>query len=127
MDLLACPICKTFPLKLYIFNKEKTERELDKNEKKPLCELYCSYLDKNIKELKELPPCEMCMKEEIVEGLLYCPKCGRWYPIIDEIPRLLPDNLRKEKEDLEFLKKHINEVPKEIIENGIPFNLKGLK
>ncbi len=34
-------------------------------------------------------------KEEIVEGMLTCPECGRWYPIIDEIPELLPDDLRE--------------------------------
>jgi len=25
-------------------------------------------------------------KDEIVEGLIVCPKCLRWYPIRDEIP-----------------------------------------
>ena len=39
-------------------------------------------------------------KEEIVEGLIVCPKCSRWYPIRDEIPEMLPDELRKENEDL---------------------------
>ena len=35
-------------------------------------------------------------KEEIVEGVIICPKCLRWYPIRDEIPEMLPDELREE-------------------------------
>ncbi|MCD6504443.1 Trm112 family protein, partial [Candidatus Bathyarchaeota archaeon] len=44
-------------------------------------------------------------REEIVEGLIVCPKCLRWYPIRDEIPELLPDELRNKKEELSFLQK----------------------
>ena len=43
--------------------------------------------------------------EEIVEGVIVCSKCLRWYPIREEIPEMLPDELRKESEDLPFLKK----------------------
>ena len=34
--------------------------------------------------------------DEIAEGMIVCPKCLRWYPIKDEIPELLPDELRNE-------------------------------
>src|SRR3989442_1541198 len=44
-------------------------------------------------------------KEEIVEGLLVCSECRRWYPIIDEIPQLLPDDLREQREELSWLSK----------------------
>ncbi len=30
--------------------------------------------------------------EEIIAGLLYCPKCQYPYPIVDAIPNLLPPN-----------------------------------
>ena len=43
-------------------------------------------------------------KEEIVEGVIICPKCLRWYPIRDEIPEMLPDELREEKDELPFLR-----------------------
>jgi uncharacterized protein YbaR (Trm112 family) len=64
-------------------------------------------------------------KEEIVSGLLICPdkKCGRWYPIIDEIPHMLPDELRDEEEDKEFLRRWRDEIPKAILKQGKPFNL----
>jgi uncharacterized protein len=64
-------------------------------------------------------------KDEIVEGLIVCPKCLRWYPIRDEIPEMLPDELRKDAEDLPFLKKWKDKIPKNIVAEGKPFNLKG--
>jgi len=62
--------------------------------------------------------------EEIVEGVIVCSKCLRWYPIRDEIPEMLPDELRKESEDLPFLKKWKNKFPEKIVFGGNPFRLK---
>jgi uncharacterized protein YbaR (Trm112 family) len=121
MDLLACPICKNFPLKLYVFSQKELNRELKEN--KPLCEIYCSFTSSNVKDLKDTP-CEKCIRFEIVDGILICEKCNRWYPIIDEIPRMLPDNLRKREEDLAFLNRYKDTIPKSVLENGLPFNLK---
>jgi len=64
-------------------------------------------------------------KDEIVEGLIMCPQCNRWYPIREEIPEMLPDELRKETEDLPFLKKWKEKIPKKVVAEGRPFNLKG--
>jgi len=64
-------------------------------------------------------------REEIVEGLIVCPKCLRWYPIRDEIPELLPDELRNKKEELSFLQKWKDKIPRKILLNGKPFNLSG--
>ncbi|AOL16160.1 hypothetical protein BFU36_04885 [Sulfolobus sp. A20] len=122
MDLLACPICKHFPLRLYVFSEKNVERTIE--DKKPLCELYCAFKVSYVKELKEIPPCDECIKHEIDNGLLYCESCKRWYPIIDEIPRMLPDKLRKEEEELNFLKQYKDKIPKEILNNGLPFRLK---
>jgi uncharacterized protein len=63
-------------------------------------------------------------KDEIVEGLIVCPKCLRWYPIRDEIPEMLPDELRKADDDLPFLKKWKEKAPPQIVSEGKPFNLK---
>ena len=63
-------------------------------------------------------------KGEIVEGLIVCPKCSRWYPIREEIPEMLPDDLRKENEDLPFLKKWKAVITERILSEGKPFNLK---
>ena len=65
--------------------------------------------------------------EEIDEALITCPKCGRWYPVIDGIACMLPDNLRMDgkqrKEETAFLERWKEQISSEIIENGIPFNL----
>jgi uncharacterized protein YbaR (Trm112 family) len=83
MEILACPICKHYPLQLYIFEEKK----------------------------------------EIVEGLIVCGSCKRWYPIIDEIPHMLPDELRNKEEDLAFLRKWKGKLPEEVVKEGKPYTL----
>ena len=61
--------------------------------------------------------------DEIVSGIIICPKCNRWYPIIDEIPHMLPDDLREEKEDVAFLRKWKEKVPQSTLADGRPFKL----
>jgi len=53
-----------------------------------------------------------------------CDGCGRWYPIEEEIPRLLPDDLRKPNEDVEFLRKWKEKIPEKVLKEGKPFSLK---
>ena len=113
MDLLACPKCKNFPLKLTIYEiKEYPNREF----KISKCELYCSYLDKWINKEKIDTPCNECIKKEIVGGLLQCEKCGEWYPIYDEIPMMLFGELRDKKLEAMFISKYKDKLPKEILE-----------
>jgi len=121
VDLLACPICKHFPLELIVIEtKEYPERKL--SFEKPFCELFCAFLNTKVEKGKSYP-CDNCIKIEIVTGVLRCPKCNRWYPIIDEIPRMLPDELRDKKEDLEFLNKYAERLPKSIVKDGVPYHL----
>lgn len=63
-------------------------------------------------------------KDEIVEGIIVCPKCLRWYPIRDEIPEMLPDELRNMRDELSFLEKWRDKIPEKILFEGKPFNLK---
>ncbi len=60
---------------------------------------------------------------EIEEGLLVCSACNRWFPIRSSIPQLLPDELRKEKFDKEFLEQWKDSIPGGIVRSGLPFNL----
>ncbi|HLH45322.1 MAG TPA: Trm112 family protein [bacterium] len=39
--------------------------------------------------------------DEITWGVILCDACKRWFPIINSIPHMLPDEFRK-KEDKEF-------------------------
>jgi len=123
LDLLACPICKHWPLKYYVFTETKYEYK-DLKVKTPFCKDYCGL---NIKFLQEIDitklDCAECIKKEIVDGIIICDNCRRWYPIIEEIPIMLPDDLRKEKEDKEFLEKWKEKIPEETLKKGLPYHL----
>jgi len=63
-------------------------------------------------------------KEQIVlEGAIYCSKCSRFYPIIEEIPIMLPDELRNKDQDIEFLKRNQSKLPEKIIMQASPWHL----
>jgi uncharacterized protein YbaR (Trm112 family) len=59
----------------------------------------------------------------IKEGVLYCSQCSRFYPIIEEIPVMLPDELRDKEKDIQFLQKWQEKIPSKIIKNGNPWHL----
>ena len=61
--------------------------------------------------------------EKVAEGALYCQECSRFFPIIDEIPIMLPDELRDKKQDIEFLKRYIKELPEKIVKQASPWHL----
>ncbi len=61
--------------------------------------------------------------EIIVDGVLLCTECKRYYPIIDEIPVMLPDDLRSKSEDIGFLNKWKEHLPAEVVRAGVPHNL----
>ena len=60
---------------------------------------------------------------EISEGVLFCPKCGRYFPIMEEIAVMLPDELRKKDEDLAFLQKWQDKIPDKVIKQGNPWHI----
>ncbi|MDH5816190.1 MAG: Trm112 family protein [Candidatus Nezhaarchaeota archaeon] len=127
MDLLACPMCKKFPLKLLIFKIEERDRPKELPSK---CPLYCAFKSGWVKDVKPTDDeCLDCFSKEVVEGLIICDGCYRWYPIIDEIPHMLPDDLRlmDPDEELEFMRKWINKFPEEIAKSGKPFNEESLR
>jgi uncharacterized protein YbaR (Trm112 family) len=61
--------------------------------------------------------------DAVDEGSLYCTKCNRFYPIIEEIPIMLPDELRDKKQDIEFLEKNKTVLPQKIIKDAKPWHL----
>ncbi|MFX1575236.1 MAG: Trm112 family protein [Promethearchaeota archaeon] len=64
------------------------------------------------------------VETEIESGLLFCNECNRWYPIIDTIPQMLPDQFRDRKKEIEFLKINKNLLDEEFFNQNLkPFNL----
>jgi len=63
-------------------------------------------------------------KDQIIfEGAIYCTKCFRFYPITEEIPIMLPDELRDKNKDLEFLKRNQYLLPEKITRQASPWHL----
>lgn len=203
-DILACPIDKHFPLKLYIFSFETKPEEFEliltkyKNrniesiKKEKIIEIFFenenayvkdnivfektpikTYLELTISSIHELDnifdksPNEISKKcfefisteiknkilvfsknqnikniddiipelyflnkikieTEIESGMLFCEKCYRWFPIIETIPQMLPDEYRDEKKDLLFLKDLLDKdlLDKEFFKLNLkPFNI----
>ena len=118
--MLACPICREYPLTVSVFEEYKIKNILPNQRS---CEDFCGYLKKPLSKSSPPSPCEVCYCYEIKYGLLSCSKCNRWYPIIDEIPRILPDELRNKRNDIFFLKKWRKQINSDIIKNGKPFKL----
>ena len=61
--------------------------------------------------------------DKITEGALYCQQSSRFFPILAEIPIMLPDELRYKKQDIEFLKRNIKELPEKIVTQALPWHL----
>lgn len=99
LEILACPIDKHSPLELTIIKQNTIENGKDN-----------STQDK---------------QEDIIihNGVLFCTKCSRFYPIIEEIPIMLPDELRDKELEMKFLKDNRSIIPKKIIENANPWHL----
>ena len=59
----------------------------------------------------------------IEEGILFCNSCSRFYPIVEEIPIILPDELRDKNKDLEFIKKWSDSLPEKVVNKALPWHL----
>ncbi|MHA2040132.1 MAG: Trm112 family protein [Promethearchaeota archaeon] len=61
---------------------------------------------------------------EISSGLLFCNTCTRWYPIIESIPQMLPDEYRDEKNEINFLQTNKNLMDEKFFKQDLkPYNL----
>ena len=94
--------------------------------KKSMLELLACPIEKHYPlELFEINVKEDNNNEDIIisDGILFCNKCYRFYPIIDEIPVLLPDELREKQKDIDFLQKWHDKIPSKVINEGNPWHL----
>jgi uncharacterized protein len=87
---------------------------------KTMIDILACPIDKNypleLYEIKE--------KNNVVsEGALFCSKCSRFYPIIEEIPIMLPDELRNKVQEIEFLTNNKKNLPEKIIIMANPWHL----
>ena len=82
LDILACPI-------------DKKDVEYKESEDFILCKA-CDV--RILADRVEGDACKKCggESEKIKGEVLVCTECSRWYPIIDDIPHILPDELRED-------------------------------
>lgn len=112
LNFLICPKCKSFPLKLVVFKEEVyPERKF----KLKICDLYCGYKGRYIKDMEENYPCDECIKHEIIDGYLLCEKCGEWYPIINGIVIMHLGDLRPKNIIRKFIEQYRDKIPQELI------------
>lgn len=128
LDILACPIDKNYPLELIELNVKELEKDKIKENYHPLnSEENNNIVKKNKNSGGGNKVNEINQNDEkvivVIDGILYCKKCSRFYPIIDEIPIMLPDELREKEKDLQFLKKWKHTIPEEILTQSNPWHL----
>lgn len=47
---------------------------------------------------------------EIEDAVIRCPECNRWFPVFENIPQMLPDNVRDPEKDQQFLEKWTHQI-----------------
>jgi uncharacterized protein YbaR (Trm112 family) len=127
LDILACPLDKNYPLELIELNVKELEKE-DKVKENyhPLNNDENNHIVKKNNNGEGNKANEIKQNDKVIiviDGILYCKKCSRFYPIIDEIPIMLPDELREKEKDLQFLTKWKHSIPEEILTNSNPWHL----
>lgn len=102
LDLIRCPVCGGGPFLLTVLRDEHHPIPSDH-------------------PLRESDPDG---DREIVEAVLRCPDCARWYAVREGIPDLVRDGLRDTQEELGLLERHRDHLPADLLEEGPPFNLR---
>jgi uncharacterized protein YbaR (Trm112 family) len=49
--------------------------------------------------------------DDVLEGALVCPACGRWFAVLDGVPHLVRDGLRHVEDELDLLARHAPRLP----------------
>lgn len=83
---------------------------------KELLEKLCCPIDKHDLDINIINENE---EGEILEALMSCPECDRYFPVIYGIPILIPDKYRDESMEKPLLKKWGYEL-KEVEESDLP-------
>lgn len=102
LDILKCPECGICPLDFKFF--EKGNIPFEKKMGEPRCIYFCAFEREHLKK-----DCNECYKNEIINGVLFCTHCNKYYPIISGIPRFNPD---WEEDFPQFADKYKNDLPK---------------
>jgi uncharacterized protein YbaR (Trm112 family) len=127
LDILVCPFDKVSTLELIGF-KTISNSDSDSSHSSILdakgtiaADVVDKDNDRNNNN-QNLPNNPSASSDEIIqEGLLLCRTCMRFYPITEEIPIILPDELRDKKKDIDFLHTWNKSIPGDLLRNLKPW------
>jgi uncharacterized protein YbaR (Trm112 family) len=122
LDILVCPFDKESSLELFEF----ITRNLEKTDSKMISKSnpQNGKLEESIENKKEDKSNDLSDNDIVIEeGILFCNSCSRFYPIVEEIPIILPDELRDKNKDLELMKKWSGSLPEKVVNKALPWHL----
>jgi uncharacterized protein YbaR (Trm112 family) len=147
LDILVCPFDKESNLELFELGSRVTQKHewgikedkvtkftdehqqnkvVKKNNDKESISVYNeggeekeNKIDSNSDDLIADADCDIVIEE----GILFCNRCFRFFPIVEEIPIILPDEIRDKNKDLELLKKWRDSLPEKVVKNAQPWHL----
>ena len=139
LDILVCPFDKESKLELFDLGSRVTQKDEEKftdehqqnkgdqkNNDMESISVYNEYeeekknkIDANSDDLFAEADYDIVIEE----GILFCNHCFRFYPIVEEIPIILPDEIRDKNKDLELLKKWSNSLPEKVVKKALPWHL----
>jgi uncharacterized protein YbaR (Trm112 family) len=128
LDILVCPFDKVSALELIVFKiRSNTSTESSGSSSLTNQDAITKdgvNMETNKTNHQDSPMTTSSLSSEIIqEGLLLCRICMRFYPITEEIPIILPDELRDKKNDIQFLKTWKESIPNDLLKNLKPWTL----
>ncbi|MCE4604358.1 MAG: Trm112 family protein [Aeropyrum sp.] len=99
LELLACPECRN--PRLVVYPVRVTEGGMPPRPESLKCRRWCYLFDRPSSTVPVESCVSSCVYKDIEEGVIVCPSCGRWYPIVDGIPVMMDDKYRDEERDRE--------------------------
>jgi len=147
LDILVCPFDKESKLELFVIgsnappkDEEKIKRDLgqkssDGHQQNKICqkiddmESISDHHDYEEEKKNKIDAysddlfADAELDVVIEEGILFCNRCLRFFPIVEEIPIILPDEIRDKNRDLELLKKWSDSLPDKVVKKALPWHL----
>jgi len=134
LDILVCPFDKVSSLELFQFKTKANPNNPATNSDNKGSESKnpTTNQEENDQKIKDnnivtkspsVSQIDTQSFEIVEEGLLLCRTCLRFYPITEEIPIILPDELRDKKKDMEFLKTWNEAIPNDLLKSLKPWTI----
>ncbi|MDP8906417.1 MAG: hypothetical protein M3M88_02725 [Thermoproteota archaeon] len=125
LDVLVCPFDKESELELFEFKTRPIGHIAQSEEKKRGSESGLKSNNNRAQDSSVKPGNTVDMDNDVVieHGMLFCNSCLRFYPIVEEIPIILPDELRDKNNDLDILRKWGNSLPEKVVKRSLPWHL----